>query len=262
MNKATDDIVDPHAEGFGDPPERVTEPCLTYIARIMELRDFISFYFGFVSTSHELGKLIPAKAKKGISTKGLKVLKYDYSDHRPFVNQIMLSRAIESFDFYLTTILRDIFLSRPEMLKSEGSIDVATIIETGNYEDLIWQIVERKVHDLSYKPLSELRKFIDSRTGLDIFPTQGVFELVIVASEVRNIIAHADCVANDLFKIRTKGITVPLEISDTGRIKIDDEWVRRTSYMLDAVVFRFDELASQKFKLRTLSRRGAFMYRG
>ncbi len=147
------------------------------------------------------------------------------------------------------------------MLKSEGAIDVATVIETGNYEDLIWRIVERKVRDLSYKPLSELQKFIVSRTGIDLFPTPETFEMTVVASEVRNLIAHNDCVVNDLFKARIKGIALPCEVSDAGRIKIEDGWLRRTSYTLDRVVFRFDELVAKKFSLDTLSQIAASLFR-
>ncbi len=147
------------------------------------------------------------------------------------------------------------------MLKSEGTVDVATIIEVGNYQELVWHIVEKKVRELSYKPLSELRKFIPSRTGIDIFPNEDVFETTIVASEVRNLIAHNDCVANEVFSSRTKKIAVPLEISSTGRVIIDDEWLRRASYTLDSLVFRFDELASHKFNLRTLNRMTAFLAR-
>ena len=89
-------LTDPLAEGFRDPPNRVTEPCLTYMARTMELRDFISFYFNFVKTSVALGKLVPGEEQSRAGAKGREVLRYDYSTHRPLVNQIMLSRAIES----------------------------------------------------------------------------------------------------------------------------------------------------------------------
>ncbi len=259
---AEKDNADPFAEGFRDPPERVTEPCLTYMERIMELRRLIAFYFTFVKTSQKLGTLIPKEAKEAAGAKEMQVLEYNYSDQQPLVNQIMLSRATESFDLYLTTILRDIFLSRPEMLKSEGTIDVGTVIETGNYENFIWRIVERKVHDLSYKPLSELRKFIESRTGIDLFPSPEAFKMTALASEVRNLIAHNNCVMNDVFKAKTKGIAMPLEVSDTGRVKIDDVWLRRASYTFDCIVFRFDELAAKKFDLGTQSRIGAFIFRG
>ncbi|TCS04587.1 hypothetical protein [Rhizobium sp. BK418] len=252
--------VDSTSEGFRQPPDQLTEPCLTYMARIMELREFVAFYYGFVKTSAELRRRIPV-TDEDEGDKALKLLRYEPSRHGAFMNQIMLSRAIESFDLYLTTILRDVFIARPEMLKSEGTVDVATIIEVGNYQDLVWHIVEKKVHELSYKPLSELRRFILSRTGIDIFPSEEVFATTMVASEVRNLIAHNDCIANDVFMSRTKGVDVPLEISSMGRVVIDDAWLRRASYTLDSLVFRFDEMASQKFKLQTFNRMTAFLAR-
>lgn len=244
------------------PPDRITEPCITYMARIMELREFVGFYFAFVKASGEISKLIPEEAKAEATEQQRRVLNYTYSAQRPLVNEIMLSRAVESFDLYLTTILRDIFLARPEMLKSDSTIDVATIIEVGNYDDLMWQVVERKVHELSYKPLSDLRKFIVTRTGLDLFPSQEAFELTILASEVRNLIAHNDCKINDLFRKRTKGLQVAIDVSSTGRVKIEDEWLRKASYSLDNIVFRFDEQAVAKFGLHSLNRMGSFILRG
>jgi len=261
MSTTTDEPSDPLAEGFRNPPDRVTEPCLTYMARVMELRDFIGFHFNFVKSSAALSDLLPEEVKSRADEKGRAVLQYNYSAHRPFVNQIMLSRAIESFDLYLTTILRDIFLARPEILKSEGTIDIASIIEAGGYDGLIWRIVERKIHELSYKSLSELRKFVQSRTGIDLFQNEAIFETTILASELRNLIAHNDCVVNDLFKSRIKSISMELETSSTGRVQITDEWLRRTSYTLDGIVFRFDEIAVGKFSLRTLNRMSAFILR-
>lgn len=250
-NSKDNQNVNPLEEGFREPPDYITNPCLTYMVRVMELRDFISFHFRFVKTSDILNESLKKQKEEGDDLKDLAELEYNFSSQRPLINQIMLSRATESFDLYLTTILRDIFLSRPEMLKSEGSVDVSTIIETGNYEDLIWQIVERKVHELSYKPLRELRKFIQSRTGIEFFPSQEAFEMTIIASEIRNLIAHNDCVVNDLFKTRTKGIEFPLSISESGKINIEDAWLRRASYTLDDIVFNFDERASKKFELHT-----------
>jgi hypothetical protein len=252
--------TEPTAESFRQPPDNITEPCQIYMARVMELREFISFFFKFVKTSRKLGELIPKGKRK--SAEAEQFLVYNYSDHRSLVNEIMVSRAVESFDLYLTTILRDIFLARPEMLKSEGLVDIATIIDAGNYDDLIWQIVDRKVHELSYKSLLDLRKYVKSRTGIDLFPSEASFETTVLASEVRNLIAHNDCVVNTQFQTKTKDIKVPLEVSDTGRIKINDEWLRKASYTLDHMVFRFDELASEKFKLHTLFRQGAFLFRG
>lgn len=256
-----DKHIDPLAEGFRDPPDWVTEPCLTYVARVMELREFVSFYFSFVKSSKEMAKIIPSEAIEKSGRDAFKTLQYDYSKQRPLMNQIMLSRAIESFELYLTTAMRDIFLSRPEMLKSEGKIEISAVIEAGNYSDVIWEIVNKKLHELSYKSLADLRSFISKRTGIELFQNEAAYEMTVLSSEIRNLIAHNDCVVNDVFKARTKGIDLPLEVSSTGRILIDDIWLRRASYTLDSLVFDFDERSSAKFEVRTLNRMASFVLR-
>lgn len=227
----------------------------------MELREFVAFHFSFVKTSLELGKRLPKEAMPVEGTDAMTVLRYSYSEHRPFLNQVMLSRAVESFDLYLTTALRDVFLAKPQLLKSEGAIDVASIIEAGSYEELIGQIVERKVHDLSYKSLTELRKFISSRTGVDAFPSEEAFQMTLIASEVRNLIAHNDCLVNDIYRRRVRQCAPQSTVFDTGRLQIEDEWLRRASYTLDGIVFRFDEMTAAKFDLHTLNRMGPLRVR-
>lgn len=261
MSNSSEDSSDPRGQVSRNPPDMVTEPCLTYMARIMELRNFVGFYFSFVESSAALSKLLPAEVKNSADTKGREVLQYNFSAHRSFINQIMLSRAVESFDLYLGLILRDIFLARPEILKSEGTIDITSIIEAGNYDDLIWRIAERKVHELSYKSLAELRKFVQGRTGIDLFQNKEAFETTILASELRNLIAHNDCIVNELFKSRIKDIPMELEISSTNRVQISDEWLRKASYTLDSLVFRFDELAAAKFSVHTRNRMSSFILR-
>lgn len=231
------------------------------MARIMELREFVNFYFNFVKSSEEMRELIPNGARSKAGDRVMGVLAYNYSKQRPLMNQIMLSRAVESFELYLTMAMRDIFLAKPEMLKSEGAIDISAVIEAGTYENVVWEIVNKKLHELSYKSLQEVRKFIVSRTGIDLFPSQAEYEIVVIASEIRNLIAHNDCIINDIFKARTKGIDMSLEISSAGRIKIDDLWLRRASYTLDNLVFEFDEKSAEKLGILTLNRMTSFIFR-
>jgi hypothetical protein len=109
-------------------------------------------------------------------------------------------------------------------------------------------LVEKKLNELSYESLRALREYIKDRTNLDLFGTDAAFEETLLASEIRNLIAHNDCVLNSVFTKKTEGIDLPLPVSNKT-IQITDEWLRRTSYTLDRVVFRFDELASEKFGL-------------
>src|ERR1700738_4370421 len=117
--------------GFRNAPDKVTYACSVYMARVMELRDFISFFFGIVNSSQQFASELTEESKRQFEaeTQKYQMVECNFSTHRQFVNEIMLSRAIESFDLYVLTMLRLIFIEKPEMLKSEGAIDVATVFE-------------------------------------------------------------------------------------------------------------------------------------
>jgi hypothetical protein len=221
----------------------------------MELRKFIRFVFGMVKVNQGIvEKLQEPELKAAFPADEYTTDEYQHSTHRQFVNEIMLSRAVETFDLYVLTMLRLIFIKRPEMLKSEGAIDVETVFELKAFDDIIRFVAERKVYELGYKSLRELRKYIITRTGIELFKNQETFERVLLASELRNLIAHNDCRVNDLFKRRTAGLpdAGQLAIAQNGKVEIPDEWLRRASYTLDAVVFDFDAAAAPKFGLDTM----------
>jgi hypothetical protein len=256
---------DPKELGFRDPPDKVTCSCLGYMARVTELREFISFFFGIVKSSDAFAKSLTPESAKAFSTETEKyrIGKYSFSVHRQFVNEMMLSRAVETFDLYVLTVLREIFAAKPEMLKSETAVDAATVIELRNFDDIVFYLAERKLHELSFKPLSELRKYIESRTGIDLFSSEAEYEVVLLASEVRNLIAHNDCRINDVFKRRTEKLKDKdkFPVSDSGKFVIEDEWVRRASYALDNVVFNFDEAVAKKFDIPPMNRMTSFIWR-
>ncbi|MFO0408215.1 MAG: hypothetical protein ACK50Q_17765 [Labrys sp. (in: a-proteobacteria)] len=244
--------------GFKVPADRITVSCFEYMARIMELRSFIGFFFDMVKSSQKLSEEIPAIKEEAVI---YKLVQYDYSSHRQLVNEIFLSRSVESFDLYLQRILESIFLSKPEILKSEGKIEISTVIDFKSSEDLIAYIAGRKINELSYKSLDDLSKYIKNTTGLDLFENEEIYYTILLASEIRNLIAHNDCKVNERFLSKTKTIQEQIGVSDHGKIIISDEWVRTASYILDGAVFRLDELAAAKFSLKTSFRYGMFIIR-
>jgi hypothetical protein len=155
------------------------------------------------------------------------------------------------------------------MLKSESPIDVAKVFELRDFDNIVSYLVERKLHELGYKGLSELKKYIESRTGLTLFKSDDAFNKVLLASEIRNLIAHNDCRKNKRFESQLPSNTMAtLNVSDSfdgspygGKVILSDEWVRDAGEVLDSVVFDFDEAAAQKFGLKTLNRMTSFLFR-
>ncbi|TWI02469.1 hypothetical protein IQ17_04082 [Bradyrhizobium daqingense] len=236
------------------------------MARVMELRDFVRFFFGIIKSMGAFSQALTPDSRQAFEAEAskYKLVSYDFSNHRQFVNETMLSRAVESFDLYVLLILREIFEAKPEILKSEGSIDIATVIDLKSFDSVVTFLTERKIHELSYKSLDDLQKYIHSRTGLALFRTDAAFDAALLASEVRNLIAHNDCRVNDIFDRRLKGLKRPLDdlpISKAGKFIIEDEWLRQVSYTLDAAVFDFDVAASDKFGLQTMNPKTSFTFR-
>jgi hypothetical protein len=244
--------------GFKVPADHITLSCCEYMARIIELRSFIGFFFNMVKSSQKISECIPELKEEADKHN---VISYNYRSHRQIVNEIMLSRAVETFDLYLQRILVSIFLSKPEILKSEGKIEISTVIDIKNSEDLITHIAERKINELSYKSLDDLSRYINATTGINLFENEETYHTILMASEIRNLIAHNDCKVNERFLKKTKKIKEEIKISDNGKIIISDELKKTASYILDGAVFRFDELAAKKFSLKTIFRHGMFMTR-
>lgn len=254
MTEDSDYIASPEARLFRQPPDRITVGCAAYMDRVQELREFMGAFFAMVKAFGPLTNAMRKAAPEHLASirEGTVPMLYYYSVHRQYVNEVALSRSVESFDLYVLTTLRAIFRARPEMLKSEASIDVATIVELRNSEDILTYVAERRLHDLSFKPLSELSKFIESRTGIALFVTPDIYSTVLLASEVRNLVAHNDCVVNDIFRRRVGDALPASAVDASGKFSVSDEWMRVASYTLDAVVFDFDVQVSTKFNIPTI----------
>jgi hypothetical protein len=255
MVEDSDPSDDSHeAQRFRHPAGQITCGCAAYMDRVHELREFVSGFFSMVKSFEPLTAAVQQTAPEALDTIRQRTIPalYNYSVHRQFLNELVLSRSVETFDLYVLTTLRAIFRARPEMLKSESPIAVATIVELRNFEDILTYIAERRLHKLSFKPLSELDKFIESRTGILLFGTEEVYRTVLIASEVRNLIAHNDCLVNDLFRQRVGDALPEKDISAYGKFDISDRWMREASYVLDGVVFDFDSQVSAKFGIPTI----------
>ena len=88
------------SSGFRDPPDKVTYAGAIYMARIIEMRKFMSFVFRVISSYPQVTKHLTEESKQKFAFEADKypVVEYDFSAHRQFVNEILLSRAVETFD--------------------------------------------------------------------------------------------------------------------------------------------------------------------
>ncbi len=217
-------------------PEEITRACLWYIDRRIQLNDFLKLFIDLLKAQ---------QAREG--TPGPIDPYSKHPNEMTFLNEVRLVRAVELFEIYISHILALIFEARPELLKSEGTIKVSRVVELGDFDEIIADITERKINELSYQPLSELRQYISSRTSIELFPDENLFDTTLLATQIRNVIAHNERRVNELFRQRAGSRVERLTLSATGKVQIDEDMLRALSHTLDRIVFDFDEAASSKF---------------
>jgi hypothetical protein len=76
--------------------------------------------------------------------------------HRGMFLEMMLSRATENFLTYVTELLTLVFRTRPETLRTSETVRLDAILKHVNMEDLIHELAERRVNQLSYQGMRDL----------------------------------------------------------------------------------------------------------
>lgn len=126
----------------------------------------------------------------------------DLKKHRQFLMEVVLVRHIENYLNYLSSLLREIFLARPEALRSSEKIELETILRHDSIDDLVRTITERKVESLSYSSFSELAEYFKEKFHIELVPTEDL-PCIVDAIETRNISVHNRCIINNRFVSRT-----------------------------------------------------------
>lgn len=87
----------------------------------------------------------------------------------PLLRKFVLTYAVDIFLNYLSHALRVIHETKPEMLRTDEKMTFAEISQFTRMSDLTDYMIEKRVLDLSFKGLSELRSEVSKRHGFEIF---------------------------------------------------------------------------------------------
>lgn len=117
--------------------------------------------------------------------------------------EFLVTKIVDSFQHYLSKMLRRVFVERPEILKSEGSIKIKELLEYSDMNELIGFLADRKVNELAYSGLPKVIQYLKKDLGLNFDTETTEFKEACELIEVRNIIVHNDCKVSDIFLRRT-----------------------------------------------------------
>lgn len=106
---------------------------------------------------------------------------------------------IALFDAYLSDVLEEVMLFRPELLRSKKQLTYEKILEIGNFEKLVEYLVKREINELSYKSIRDQTDFYRERFGLVIEESGVSVEQLIELRASRNLFVHGNGIVNHIY---------------------------------------------------------------
>jgi hypothetical protein len=164
-------------------------------------------------------------------------------DHSPssfnhLRNEMFHCRNIEAFQHYLSSMLMEVYINRPETMRSSEMIQIEEVLRHGNMTELIYRLAERKINNLSYRGFNEMFSYLKESLGLAISPDQETISTIREAIEVRNIIVHNGCVINSMF-LRKTGRQ---DLSEGDPFPLSLDYVQSSGAIIKDFLEEIDEL--------------------
>jgi len=270
MSGNGDAPVDDRTVGQGDrnvPPLKMPEKkelCTVQLRRFLKrhFKVFDFFFFGLHLASRadqvrETATRALAKAHPERYAAELKNIEDNPSPVQSKLNEFgdlqgenIVIRTVDNFLNYLSEIIQQAIIKRPEILRSEEMIKVEDVLRFSRYSDLIAYLVERKVNDLSYANIKEVERFVRKRTGLNMFETDEERTLLILAIEIRNIYTHNRSVVSETTLRKLHGLKYEWKFEKGKHFGTGYDEIVALANNLILVARRLDESFSKKFGIR------------
>jgi hypothetical protein len=169
--------------------------------------------------------------------------------------QMILCRTVDNFLTYVSDLMTLIFRERPEVMRSNDKVSFNDVLQFSSMPELIAHLADRRVHELSYRGLSDLAKYFEEQMGIALAADPDALRYLAVSVEIRNLISHNRGRVNQMFLDRLK------RLGEATNLRVGDEFTWAGNKVLDVMmnidnaVNRLDERAVAHFKLpRTKTR--------
>lgn len=162
------------------------------------------------------------------------------------ITEMTLARIADNFLAYLSDLLRVVMLAKPETIFSEkGKIDIRQVLEATSIEELKQEIIEERIHALSYKSVTDLATHLKTQLGFEIFETSEDHTIAVKTIETRNIIVHNRGKINQRYIDRTGGRKIEIN----SIISVSPSDLLRMNKYFDDRLNSIDKKAIAKFGL-------------
>lgn len=169
-------------------------------------------------------------------------------DSIPARTEFGLTRCVDSFLVYISDVLTEAMIARPELLKTQEQVALEDVLTHRNLSEFISWAAERRVAQLSFKGLNEISRHVEKTLGLSIHQEEVDWVALKQGVAIRNLVVHKRGVIDDRFKSLMEDST--LTRGDLFAASHDD--YLRTAKSAMKIVGEFDGRIAKKFSLTTL----------
>ncbi|MFJ3784471.1 hypothetical protein [Streptomyces sp. NPDC090093] len=167
-----------------------------------------------------------------------------------------LTRSVDSYLVYVSDILTETLVTRPEILKSQEQVSLEDVFRHKSLEEFAQWAAEERVSHLSYKGLDAIGQYFEKRLGLKLCDEESTWVNLKKAVSIRNLVVHRRGIIDDKFK---------RQAGDGGLVKGELYAVTREDYLNATksamkIVNNFDSRVADKFQLQTFDALKEFWY--
>jgi hypothetical protein len=159
--------------------------------------------------------------------------------------EMFVSRLVDNFQKYLVDVIREVLHSKPSMLSTrQQSLTLEEVLKYERIEDLVHDVIERKVNSLSYEGFAEVQKWCAEK-GIQIKVPAARQAAVSELIATRNIIAHNRGLVDERYARTVRGSK-----SQVGTCRIlNADYFFNAGSLLNDIVFKTDDATRNKFRL-------------
>lgn len=159
-----------------------TRAALSAFKELQRLARFMAFFLNGAKALYELRER-QAEAGEVVDAP-------NWTQHKPFVAELILTRIVDNFLVFVTDLLAQIYRARPEALRTSEQERLDFILKYPDMESLIHALAEKRVDSLSYKSMTDLSQYISDQLGFELFPNGDDLSKAVRLVEMRNVIVH------------------------------------------------------------------------
>lgn len=240
------------------------ELCTLQLRRFLKLHETAWDFFYFVVHLADRADQVRLRATKALAAGGdekyandLKQIEADPQPAQDKLNSFgnyqaenMVIRMVDNFLSYLAEIIQQAIQKQPRILMSEEMIRVEDILRFTRYSELVSYLVEKKISSLSYSSIKDIERFVQKRTGLELFSNDLERTLLVLSIELRNIYSHNRGIVSEMTLRKLAGLDHGWDLKKGKRWGTDYDELTRLSNNLVAISRRLDASFAIKFGIK------------